>query len=84
MHEHTMFTKKKLFYHPPPTKHKNNFKSIDEPYRAYKNRTVVVFFYLFSCNIPLFLIYQFPKQYNSIDKTRISQFYYSLDLSVTY
>lgn len=82
MHEHTMFTKKKLFYPPPNTK--TTLSQLTSPTELIKIEQLCFFFYFFSCNIPLFLIYQFPKQYNSIDKTRISQFYYSLDLSVTY
>lgn len=67
-----------------PSKHKNNIKSIDVPYRVYNDITVVLFFTPPPpCIIPLFLIYQFSK-HNSIDITKIIQLYYELDLNVTY
>lgn len=67
----TQFIPKHFFHNPPPNTQKKTFKSFDEPYRAYKKSTVVLF-YLFPYSISVFLIYQFSKQYNSIDIIRIS------------
>lgn len=64
-----------------PSKLKTNLKSIDEPYRAYKN-SIFVLFYFHPYIFHVFLIYQFSKQYNLMDAIRISRRCYRLDLKV--